>query len=166
LTTERYLTVSDALCTGCSECIDACPVGAIQLQGSIAVIDPDKCTQCEICLRICPQGAIYSVLDPAKSKYPVPAPQQEPEVIHVRVPEAAPVTSAPARQPSAILPALVGVVAYVGRELPRILPHVLDALERRASKPATGSNSVPSTQRPSDRPRGSGKGRRHRHRGG
>ena len=40
-------------CTGCMECIDICPKGAVQVVDSMieynAIIDFDKCTKCNAC---------------------------------------------------------------------------------------------------------------------
>lgn len=45
-------------CTGCGNCLGACPFGAISLSGGIAVIDYDKCTLCGACIDSCAFGAI------------------------------------------------------------------------------------------------------------
>jgi hypothetical protein len=60
---------------------------------------------------------------------------------------------------SGILPVVTGALVAVGRELPRILPAVLDLLDRRPPQTSSG-NRTPSKQVTS---RGRG-GRRHRHR--
>lgn len=47
------------LCTGCGECITACPTGALaQVNGKAALVFPDLCTYCAACESICPVGAI------------------------------------------------------------------------------------------------------------
>ncbi len=51
------------LCTGCAQCVPACPSGAIQLTlespaGVRAHIDPFRCVACGNCLAACPSKAI------------------------------------------------------------------------------------------------------------
>ena len=50
--------VDPSLCTGCGQCVDACPSGAIRIEGGIARIDPGLCRGCRVCVRACPTGAI------------------------------------------------------------------------------------------------------------
>ena len=45
-------------CTGCGECIEACPLDAIEMEGDIAKIDPDVCSDCGACVDVCPVEAI------------------------------------------------------------------------------------------------------------
>ena len=45
-------------CTGCGECIDACPSEAIALNEDKAKIDPNTCAECMACIDICPTEAI------------------------------------------------------------------------------------------------------------
>lgn len=45
-------------CTGCSICISACPVDAIQYNDQIIQIDPNECVDCATCWRICPEKCI------------------------------------------------------------------------------------------------------------
>jgi ferredoxin len=46
-------------CTGCSDCIDICPTGALGRQGDKAMlVRPDLCTYCTACEDVCPVGAI------------------------------------------------------------------------------------------------------------
>lgn len=44
-------------CDGCGECVEVCPVGAIQIQKGKAIVS-DNCIDCSICVRSCPNGAI------------------------------------------------------------------------------------------------------------
>lgn len=45
-------------CTGCGECIEACPVKAITIQNNKSVIDGQKCIGCATCIAVCPSMAI------------------------------------------------------------------------------------------------------------
>lgn len=45
-------------CTGCGECVDACPTEAISLVDDKAVIDADSCGECMSCIDVCPAEAI------------------------------------------------------------------------------------------------------------
>lgn len=44
-------------CTGCSACIEICPVGAIRIEECKAVIS-DECVECQACINICKAEAI------------------------------------------------------------------------------------------------------------
>ena len=49
--------VSDA-CVGCGACEGACPVGAVAVEGGVAVVHADACIDCGACEGACPTGAI------------------------------------------------------------------------------------------------------------
>ncbi len=45
-------------CTACAECVAACPVDAIVLDGGVAKIDDDTCLECLCCAEVCRDDAI------------------------------------------------------------------------------------------------------------
>ena len=45
-------------CTGCSECIESCPLESIELDGEVAKVDEDTCSDCGACVDVCPVEAI------------------------------------------------------------------------------------------------------------
>jgi electron transfer flavoprotein alpha subunit len=58
------LTISADECTACGSCVDACPFGALSMEGDVAVVD-DQCTFCGACLDVCPVDAIAIERDAA-----------------------------------------------------------------------------------------------------
>ena len=50
--------VDVAECSACGDCVNYCPVKAIEIVGNKAVIDAEKCINCKICISTCPQNAI------------------------------------------------------------------------------------------------------------
>jgi ferredoxin len=46
------------LCTGCSTCVDQCPVSALSMQDNIPQVDGDTCITCFCCQEVCPEKAI------------------------------------------------------------------------------------------------------------
>ena len=51
---------SDAPCTGCGACVEACRERAIDLKAAetVPVIDYNKCLACGKCCKVCPSGAL------------------------------------------------------------------------------------------------------------
>lgn len=48
----------------CDPCVDACPKGAISIEGNInnlPLLDPEKCNGCGLCISSCPGLAIFVV---------------------------------------------------------------------------------------------------------
>jgi ferredoxin len=60
--------VNEAICTGCGDCVEACPAEAIALIDERPQIDGVTCTDCGSCADACPQGAIVMV-DAANPAY-------------------------------------------------------------------------------------------------
>ncbi|MCK4786354.1 MAG: 4Fe-4S binding protein, partial [Desulfobacteraceae bacterium] len=54
-------------CTGCGECVEACPVDAIQMEDNIPMVDEDWCIGCGVCVAKCPAEAAKLKLRPDKS---------------------------------------------------------------------------------------------------
>lgn len=50
-------TVDQEKCTGCGQCVDVCPIEAIELDNGMAVIS-DECIECGACVDACPMEAI------------------------------------------------------------------------------------------------------------
>ena len=50
-------TVDQEKCTGCGQCVDVCPIEAIELDNGMAVIS-DECIECGACVDTCPTEAI------------------------------------------------------------------------------------------------------------
>ena len=50
--------VYEQKCTGCGECVKACPAKAILIQNNKSVINGLKCIGCATCIAVCPYSAI------------------------------------------------------------------------------------------------------------
>jgi len=52
--------VTDAVCSGCFDCVDACSQGAIVIRGGAPKINNDLCDHCGACVKACPTGTLES----------------------------------------------------------------------------------------------------------
>ncbi|MFP4040376.1 MAG: ferredoxin [Desulfosudaceae bacterium] len=53
------VTVDEAKCTGCEECVDNCPVEVFEMQDDKSVpVNADECLGCETCVEVCESDAI------------------------------------------------------------------------------------------------------------
>jgi ferredoxin len=50
--------VNTETCTGCGDCVEICPLDAIELQDEKAVVDEDTCSDCGACVDECPTESI------------------------------------------------------------------------------------------------------------
>jgi len=59
-THDKVMPIIDQeLCTGCGDCVDSCPEGALAMKKGRAVIAyPDDCQYCGNCEELCQVGAI------------------------------------------------------------------------------------------------------------
>jgi len=56
----RKLYIAD-WCQGCGRCLDACPQGALRLNETVAMVDPEACVLCGYCGRVCPHFCLKIV---------------------------------------------------------------------------------------------------------
>jgi len=54
------------LCTGCGTCEEACPFGALSVEGDESALNWEKCMGCGVCVEKCPNGALSLVRDERK----------------------------------------------------------------------------------------------------
>lgn len=55
--------VIKAKCTGCGDCVEICPVEAIEIKDGVVVIDDEACIECGECVDECPTEAIVEKKD-------------------------------------------------------------------------------------------------------
>jgi len=61
------ILIDEDKCTGCGNCVDSCPYGAIELENNIAIVLPN-CNLCGICIENCPVEAITLERDKASKE--------------------------------------------------------------------------------------------------
>ena len=50
--------VNQETCNGCGDCVDSCPLDAIEITDGKAVVDEDTCGDCGACVDVCPTESI------------------------------------------------------------------------------------------------------------
>ena len=50
-------------CSGCEDCVEWCPTGAVALVNGKAVVSPENCNYCTDCETVCPSGAIRCLFE-------------------------------------------------------------------------------------------------------
>jgi NAD-dependent dihydropyrimidine dehydrogenase PreA subunit len=59
LSNGETLSLEEALCTGCRECIEVCPHACFEMRdGKAAIADRGSCMECGACMMNCAAGAI------------------------------------------------------------------------------------------------------------
>ncbi len=58
--------IDKELCAACSACVEACPFGALSLDGETVELDWEKCMGCGVCVSKCPNHAISLTRDEGK----------------------------------------------------------------------------------------------------
>lgn len=53
--------VTEAKCTGCGDCVEACPSEALKVEDGKVHVSDDDCSDCAACVDVCPESAL--VLD-------------------------------------------------------------------------------------------------------
>jgi NAD-dependent dihydropyrimidine dehydrogenase PreA subunit len=53
------ISINDGICTGCESCVEACPLGIIEVNDAVATVsDADSCIECGACVDTCAFEAI------------------------------------------------------------------------------------------------------------
>ena len=50
--------VNEEKCTGCGDCVDACPCEALKVEDGKCKVDADNCSDCGACVDTCNQGSL------------------------------------------------------------------------------------------------------------
>lgn len=54
------ITVDQAKCTGCGECVKVCPENAIDTAWGTAIVNERQCSECGACVDNCPEKALLN----------------------------------------------------------------------------------------------------------
>ena len=55
---NQYIEIDTDQCCGCGDCVEACPVGVLELSGDCVQIAEDVCIGCMSCSGVCPMNII------------------------------------------------------------------------------------------------------------
>jgi NAD-dependent dihydropyrimidine dehydrogenase PreA subunit len=56
------IVIDNDKCTGCSTCVDTCPVGVFEVKdGKSVAVKPEECLVCRACEVQCPESAIQVI---------------------------------------------------------------------------------------------------------
>lgn len=50
--------VTEAKCTGCGDCVEACPSEALKVEGEKVRVSESDCSDCGACVDTCEKGAL------------------------------------------------------------------------------------------------------------
>ncbi len=56
--TNHFSYVDTDSCIGCGDCVEKCPMEALEVVDDISVVDLDRCIGCGVCVPACPSDAI------------------------------------------------------------------------------------------------------------
>jgi iron only hydrogenase large subunit-like protein len=59
---SEYINFEEKFCTGCTQCVRACPTKAIRVKQNKAAHISGRCIGCCECIRVCPEGSVSSSL--------------------------------------------------------------------------------------------------------
>ena len=63
------VSLEEGECSGCGDCVEMCPMDALEMEGDVVAIDLKRCIGCGLCVSVCPTEALR--LEPREGA-PVP----------------------------------------------------------------------------------------------
>ena len=45
-------------CTACASCVDACPMGVLNVEDTVKIVSIDDCISCGLCVDACPADVL------------------------------------------------------------------------------------------------------------